>query len=170
MTRADDTHRLGPTRVRDLLVVGALAAIFAFGLTWLNYSDIPGLPRFAGLPAALIGIGEAIAGYGLRSRIRDAARPAGSRTGREPVPPLTAARALAVGKATALAGAAFAGLWLGFGAYVVPDAGTVTAAAADTVTAVIGLVSALIMLGGGMYLEYCCRAPQDPQERPDPSA
>lgn len=157
-------------------MVGIVAAVLAFGLTWINYGDIPALPRFAGLPAALIGIGEAIAGHGLRSRIRETAQPPRSSqpsrssrpgSGRAPLPPLTAARALAVGKATALAGAAFAGLWLGFGAYVLPDAGTVTAAAADTVTAVIGLVSALVMLGGGMYLEYCCRAPQDPHGEPD---
>lgn len=160
------TNRLGPTRVSDILVVGIIAGVIAFGLTWLNYTHIPALPRLAGVPAALIGIGEAIAGYGLRSRIRDSVRPADQRVGRPPVPPLTAARALAVAKATALAGAAFAGLWLGFGAYVLPDSGTVVAAHADTVTAVIGLISALIMLAGALFLEYCCRAPQDPPAGP----
>jgi hypothetical protein len=162
-----DANRLGPTRVSDILVVGVVAAIIAFGLTWLNYSHIPALPRLAGLPAALIGVGEAIAGHGLRSRIRDAVKPAETRVGRPPVPPLTAARALAVAKATALAGAALAGLWLGFGAYVLPDAGAVTAAGADTATAVIGLVCAAAMLAGALFLEHCCRAPQDPSPRPD---
>lgn len=166
MNHAEDSGRLGPTRVRDLLVVGLVAAVIAFGLTWLNYSNIPALPRLAGLPAALIGIGESVAGYGLRARIRDSARPVAGRAGRPPVPPLTAARALSVAKATALAGAAFTGLWLGFGAYVLPDAGTVTAAQNDTVAAVIGLVSALIMLAGGLFLEFCCRAPEDPPEGP----
>lgn len=157
-----DTNRLGPTRISDLVVVGVVAAVIAFGLTWLNYTNIPALPRLAGVPAALIGIGEAIAGYGLRSRIRDSSRPVDERTGRAPVPPLTAARALAVAKATALAAAAFAGLWLGFGAYVLPDSAAVTAAHADTVTAIVGLIGALIMLSGALFLEYCCRAPQDP--------
>jgi hypothetical protein len=163
---AGDGNRLGPTRVGDLLAVGVVAAVIVFGLTWLNYSHIPALPRLAGVPAVLIGIGEAIAGHGLRSRIRDAAKPAETRVRRPPVPPLTAARALAVAKATALAGAALAGLWLGFGAYVLPDAGAVTAAGADTVTAVIGLACAAVMLAGALFLEHCCRAPQDPSAGP----
>ena len=36
----------------------------------LSYQRMPPLPRFAGLAAALVGIGEAVAGFGLRSRIR----------------------------------------------------------------------------------------------------
>jgi hypothetical protein len=156
-----DPNRLGPTRIADLLVVGGVAALIGWGLTWLNYSHIPGLPLLAGLPAALIGVGEAIAGHGLRSRIRERSRPPETRSGRPPVPALTAARALTVAKATALAGAAFCGLWLGFGLYVIPDASTVTAAASDTIAAIIGFVSAVVMLAGGLYLEFCCRAPND---------
>lgn len=179
-------NRLGPTRVRDLLVVAVIAAVAGYLLTRFNYHALPRLPRFAGLTAALLGVGEAIAGFGLRRRIRarsDAGREADRRAYREasgdgpdpwrddaalaaaaklpaPVPPLTAARVLAVAKATALAGAALAGLWIGFGAYVLPDASQALAPAADATTAVVGLIGALVMVGGALWLEFCCRAPR----------
>ena len=160
---------IGPTRARDLLVVLVIAAAIGFAVTRFNYSALPRLPRFAGLSAALLGIGEAVAGFGLRRRIQ-ARRPrpdddserafaAGRRPPPPPVPPLLAARALAVAKASALAGAALAGLWLGFGAYVLPDAGRAAAPAADSVTAVVGVIGAALLVAGALYLEYCCRAP-----------
>ena len=78
---------------------------------------------------------------------------------RTPVPPLTAARAVMAAKATSLAGAALAGLWLGLLVYVLPSWTLLPAAQSDGVTGIIGLVGALIMMGGALYLEYCCRAP-----------
>lgn len=154
---------MGPTRARDLLAVGLLAAVAGYALVRFNYSRMPALPRLAGLPAALIGLAEAIAGLGLRARIQDGAHALGDRPRRPPVPPLVAARAVMAAKASALAGIALCGLWVGLGAYVIPSASTVLVAGTDTVTAVIGLISALVMVGGALWLEYCCRAPGDRQ-------
>lgn len=181
------TAGVGPTRVRDLLTVALVAALAGYALTRFNYHSLPRLPRLAGLTAALLGVGEAVAGFGLRRRIRarsdaaDRARRRGEvdRYGNAqepgaiaaaanlpaPVPPLTAARALAVAKASALAGAALAGLWVGFGAYVLPDASRAAAPAADSVTAVIGLIGAVVLVAGGLWLEYCCRVPRDDRGR-----
>ncbi len=147
-----------------MVVVGVAAAAVAYVLTRFNYGSIPTLPRLAGVTAALLGIGEAIAGFGFRNRIR--ARDE-HREHPRPLPPLTAARALAVAKASALAGSALFGLWLGFGLFVAPDAGRTKAAGADTATAVIGLVCAGILLAGALFLERSCRTPDD--GRPDPT-
>lgn len=152
---------MGPTRARDLIAVGLVAAVAGYALVRFNYSRMPALPRLAGLPAALIGLAEAIAGLGLRSRIQESVRDPGGRPRRPPVPPLVAARAVMTAKASALAGIALCGLWIGIGAYVIPLASTVLAAGADTDTAVIGFVSALVMVAGALLLEYCCRAPGD---------
>lgn len=171
MTAPKPGGGLGPTRVRDLALVFAVAGVLAYALTRFNYSALPTLPRFAGLSAMLLGIGEAVAGWGLRRRIQARARAAHERDvgGRAiprsaqplppPVPPLAAARALAVAKASALAGAAFAGLWVGFGAYVLPLADQATAAASDSVTAIVGLAGAAVLMSGAGWLEFCCRAP-----------
>lgn len=182
---ARDSDALGPTRARDLLVVALVAALAAYALTRFNYNSFPRLPRLAGATAALLGIGEAIMGFGLRSRIRAREQALRSQWGGlggagpdargsgaygdsrpvwpgelpPPVPPLVAARALAVAKASALGAAAFAGLWIGFGAYVLPSASRADIPAADSVTALIGLLSALMLLAGALWLESCCRTP-----------
>ncbi|WP_181784691.1 DUF3180 domain-containing protein, partial [Pseudonocardia pini] len=70
-----------------------------------------------------------------------------------------------------LGGALVAGLWAGLLVHVVPRAGTVTAAASDTTAGIVGLVSALVLVGGALWLERACRTPDDPdEERDGPSA
>jgi hypothetical protein len=157
--------RMGPTRPRDLFAVALVAAIAGYVLVRLNYGRIPPLPRFAGVAAAALGIAEAIFGYGLRARIQ-ANRGEGRHPVKPPVPPLTAARAVMTAKATALAGAALAGLWFGLLAFVLPDSSLIAAARSDTLTAVVGLFCAAMMVAGALYLEYCCRAPDDPRDHP----
>ena len=140
-------------------MVAVIAAALSYLLVRLNYQRIPPLPRFSGLAAAVLGIGEAVFGFGLRSRIRPRERANAAGPTRKPVPPLTAARALMAAKATSLAGAAVAGLWIGLLLYVVPSWSTLDAARADGVTGIIGLIGAAIMIGGALFLEHCCRAP-----------
>ncbi len=160
-------RQLGFTRARDLLIVGLVAAVAGYLVIRFSYGQIPVLPRLAGLLAALIGIAEAAVGWGLRSRIRESRRPAdGGRTTVRPVPPLTAARTVMTAKATSLAGAALAGLWVGVIGYVLPVSDDVLAAGDDTTTAVIGLVGALVMIAGALFLEHCCRVPPDPPASP----
>ncbi len=60
----DPRQRMGITRPQDLLAVALVAAIVGYALVRLNYQRMPPLPRFAGVAAALLGIGEAIAGRG----------------------------------------------------------------------------------------------------------
>ena len=79
---------------------------------------------------------------------------------RKPVPPLTAARAVMAAKATSLAGAAVAGLWVGLLFYVLPSWSVLEAARSDGITGIVGLVGAMIMIGGALFLEHCCRAPR----------
>ncbi len=157
MTAPD--HRMGFTRARDLLAVAAVGVVVGYLLVRLSYQRLPPLPRYAGVPAALLGIGEAVAGWGLRDRIRRSGRPSGDGAAAKPVEPLTAARAVITAKATSLAGAALAGLWVGLLLYVVPSWSDLAAARADGITGIIGLVGAVVMVAGALFLEYCCRAP-----------
>jgi hypothetical protein len=152
---------MGLTRWRDLAVVCLGAAVVGYLLVRLNYARMPPLPRFAGVPAALVGLGEAVAGFGMRRRIRPRERSQRAGPARPPVQPLTAARAVTVAKATALAAAAFAGLWLGLLAYVLPSWSQFAAAQADGITGLVGLAGALVMVGGALFLERSCVAPRD---------
>lgn len=149
------------TRPRDLLAVGLLGVLVGNLLTRLFYSTIPSLPIAAGVTLGVLGAAELVGGHLLRGRIE-------RRRGAPPLDPLLAARAVLLAKASAVAGSVVAGLWVGVLTYTLPQAGDVTAAAADSVTAGIGLVCALVLVGAGLWLEHCCRTPDDP-DRDDAS-
>ena len=153
------------TRPRDLLAAGLLAVLVGNLLTRLSYSSIPTLPLAAGVSLGVLGVLELAGGFVLRARIQ-------RRDGAPPVDALVAARAVVLAKASAVAGAVVAGLWAGVLTYTVRLAGEVSAAASDSATAGIGLACALLLVGSALWLEHCCRTPDDPEHdplsRPDP--
>ncbi len=143
------------TRVRDLFAACLVTAVVVAVLVRFAYGSLPELPVLGGATLGVLGIAEALAGRALRARIH---REPGTR----PVQPLVAARAVLVAKASALAGAIMAGAWAGLLVHVLPRAADVSAAAGDSAAAGVGLVCALLLVGGGLWLERCCRTPDDP--------
>lgn len=150
-----------PTSIRDLLIAAGLAAAVVYLLVRLLYDDLPPLPTLAGVSLALLAIGEAAFGYSLRTQIRQAPHT---------VQPLTAVRAVALAKASSLLGSLMSGGWLGVLAYVVPRRDDFVAAGSDTVTAFVGLVCAAALAAAGLWLEYCCRTPDDEDSRDEDRA
>lgn len=148
-----------PTRPRDLLVAGLVAAVLVHLLVRTAYGSLPAIPAPAGATLGVLGIAEAVGGSALRARIE-------RRPGTTPVQPLVAARAVLVAKASSAAGAIMAGAWAGLLAYTLPRSGEIIAAADDSVGAGIGLACALVLVAGGLWLEHCCRNPDD--QEPDP--
>jgi len=146
------------TRPRDLLVAALVTAVLANLVVRLSYASLPGIPAFAGVTLGVLGIAEALTGNALRARIE-------RRPDTMPVPPLVAARAVLVAKASSLGGAIVAGAWAGLLLHVLPRSGEIVAAAGDSVGAGIGLVCALVLVAGALWLERCCRTPDD--DRPD---
>lgn len=143
-----------PTRPRDLFAVALVTAVLVNLIVLLTYGSLPRIPLLAGGTLAVLGAAEAIAGNALRARIH-------RRPGTRPVQPLVAARAVLVAKASALAGAIMTGVWGGLLAHVLPRAAEVTAAESDTAAAVVGLACALGLVAGALWLEHCCRTPDD---------
>jgi hypothetical protein len=144
-----------PTRPRTLLAVAIVAALIANLAVRIGYGSLPGFPLLAGGTLGVLGVAEAVAGTAFRARIQ-------RRPGTRPVQPLVAARAVVVARASALAGAVMAGAWGGLLAHVLPRSAEISAAAADTGAAAVGLVCALVLVAGALWLEYCCRTPDDP--------
>ena len=177
---ADDDRRLGFTRARDLLVIAGVALVLGYVVVRIAYGSLPVFPRLAGVSAAVLGLGEAIGGLHIRARLQATRRPCeGAELPRssvwgelKPLPPLVGARSLMVAKASSLAGAGLVGLWAGLLLYTVPIAGSVSAAGRDSVTAIVGIVSALALTGGALWLERCCVPPggddRDPRGRGGP--
>lgn len=149
-----------PTRPRDLLAVALVVAVLANLGVRLSYASLPGLPLLAGVTLGVLGSAEALGGHALRARIRH-------EPGTTPVQPLVAARAVLLAKASSLGGAVVAGAWAGLVVFVAPRSAAVPAARADLATSVVGLVSALVLVGGALWLEYCCRTPDDPDQADD---
>jgi hypothetical protein len=147
------------TRARDLVVTGLLAAGIVFLLAQLAYGDLPPLPTFAGVTLLVLAVIEGVLGASLRSRIR---KPEGGR----PIQPLTAARAVALAKASSLLGAIMLGAWLGMLAYVLPRRAEITAAANDVPSTLIGAACSAVLIGAALYLEWCCRTPRDQDNQP----
>jgi hypothetical protein len=146
-----------PTRPRDLVAPALAAAVVVHLLVRLSYGSLPAFPGTAGVPLAVLGVAEAIGGSALRARIRH-------RPGTRPVQPLVAARAVLVARASALAGALVAGAWAGLLGYVAPRSADIAAAGGDTLAATIGLVGALALVAGALWLQHCCRTPDDPPD------
>lgn len=144
------------TRARDLIGAGVVAAVLVNLLMRVAYGDLPPLPRLAGTTLAAFAIVEVVFGTTLRARIRH-------KPGSRPVQPLTAAKAVALAKASSLAGAITLGGWLGVLVHVLPVRAQLESAASDTVSAVIGAVCSAALVGAGLWLEYCCRNPNFPE-------
>ncbi len=148
------------TRPRDLFAAGLVAAVLVYFAVSFGYGEIPRLPALAGASLLIVAVIDAVLAVTLRPRVR-------RKEGTEPLEPVTATRAVALAKASSLAAAIMAGVWFGMLFYLLPIYSDVQAARSDTLTAVIGLVSAAALIAGGLWLEYVLRNPDEPEEHDD---
>lgn len=147
-----------PTRVRDLLFIAVVACLVSYLVVRETYGGIPRLSWFVPLSLVVLAAAETISGFQLRARIRH-------RPGLRPIEPLVAARQVALAKASALVGAAMVGVWGGLLIFTLPRQGFLAAAPSDTLTGALGVVSAGLLVGGALWLEFCCRTPKPPEDR-----
>ncbi|RJO77886.1 DUF3180 domain-containing protein [Nocardia panacis] len=152
--------KLRPTRVLDLVANVLLAAVVAWIGTRLAYSSFPPISIYAGASLYPVAAIEAVLGFMIRARVND------HRIGDGPhqLHPITAARAVALAKASAQVGSLAAGVWLGFLCWVFPQRDTLRAASADAPGAIVGMAAGFVLVAAALWLEYCCRAPEDPTD------
>ena len=143
------------TRTRDLVVIGVVVAILVNLFMRLDYDAVPPLPVLAGATFAVLAIIETWYAFSIRARIN-------RKPGTTPIKALVAVRAVALAKASSVIGAAMAGAWLGVLAYVVLLTEQLTVAGGDTRAAIVGVVSSAGLIASGLWLEHCCRTPDDP--------
>lgn len=155
--------RMRFTRARDLATAGVFTAVVVYLAIRLLYGELPPLPTFAGVTLLVLAVVEAALGASLRGRIRRMVE--GKLDGGRPLQPLTAARAVALAKASSLLGAIMLGAWLGVLGYLLPRRGELAAAADDVPSAIIGAVCAAALIAAALWLEYCCRAPHDQDDQ-----
>jgi hypothetical protein len=145
------------TRIRDLVAVAVIAGVLVHLLVRLAYGSLPPLPTLAGITLLILAVIELVLGFNLRARIN-------RKPGAAPVQPLTAARAVALAKASSLVGAIMVGAWAGVLGYVVPRRTEVAAAANDTPSGIVGVMCSAALVGAALWLEYCCKTPERPED------
>jgi hypothetical protein len=58
------------------------------------------------------------------------------------------------------------GAWLGLLGYLLPLRAEVAAAAEDVPSGVVGMGCAAALIAAALYLEWCCRTPDDQDNQP----
>ncbi|SCL14720.1 Protein of unknown function [Micromonospora rhizosphaerae] len=160
--RDPDRFRMGPTRISTLVVAGLAAAAVAWLLISAFYYEVaPNLPWLPVVTLATLAVLEGYAAVNTRNRIE-------RRPGRGAVNPLLAARLVVLAKASALAGAIFAGFYAGLTGWLFVE--RTNAAMDDRPAAGAGLLASLALMGAGLWLERACRVPEqeDEEDRPPP--
>lgn len=149
---------MGVTRKRDLAVVAVVACAVAYVLVTLLYRYFPPLTLFTGVSLLVIAVAEALWGRVVKAKIDD------GRIGEGPglLHPLAVARSVVVAKASAWVGAIASGAWLGIVAYLVPRRHEMAVAAEDTAGAVVAALCAWALVAAGLWLQHCCKSPNDP--------
>jgi hypothetical protein len=142
------------TTPRQLVIPGVVAAVVVYLLVRLGYGSLPPLPMLAGASLLVIAVVDLVLALVLRPRVL-------RKPGSSPVEAITAARSLALAKASSLAGAIMVGVWVGLLAYLLPIRAMVEAARPDTTAAVVGLISAAALIAAGLWLEHCLRNPHE---------
>jgi hypothetical protein len=151
---------MGPTRKRDLTAAVAGAALLSYLLIELLYRWFPPITVWTGLSLLAVAFVEAGWGRYVRSKINDAE--IGSAPGW--LHPLVVARSVLIAKASAWVGALVLGFWIGVLGYLLPRRSTLRVAGEDTGGAVVAAVSALALLIAALWLQHCCKSPQNPAE------
>ncbi|GAB3588555.1 DUF3180 domain-containing protein [Amycolatopsis endophytica] len=145
------------TRPRELVIAGLIGLVAAYLLFEFAYGDLPRLPRLAGVSLLVLAVIEVALAFSMRSRIKS----------RRVVNAVSAARTVALAKASSLLGAIMLGAWAGITAALLPRASELAAASSDLRSVAIGAVCAVALIAAALWLEHCCRTPEDDERDPD---
>ncbi len=148
-----------PTRLSLLALVFVVFGVLAGVVLAAAYDHLPPLP---GGPVVTVAVAAVLVGF-LAWTTHN--RMTGQR-GARPPEPMMIARYAALARACSPVGAGLAGAWAGALGYLLTLHGGVDAVAHDRRTALVGVVTALLLTGAALWLERVCRIPDD--RRPDP--
>jgi hypothetical protein len=151
---------MGPTRKRELTAAVVGAGMLGYLLVLLLYRWFPPITVWTGLSLLAVAVAEALWARYVRTKISS------GEIGDGPgwLHPLAVARSVMIAKASAWVGALVLGWWLGVLVYLLPRRSWMRVAAEDTSGAVVAAVSALALVVAALWLQHCCKSPQDPTE------
>lgn len=145
-----------PSNPGVLVGLVVVFTIATWGVLQETYATLPTVPWTAIPTILLLAIGEAYTGWLTRARIL-------RKPDTKPVEPLAVARLVALAKATAHAGAVFAGVFAGF-VFRVINMLDLPKPRQDAVVAGGSFLACVILICAALFLEYCCRVPGKPED------
>jgi len=134
------------TSTVDLLIPFLIAAALSYLLLRLVYESLPPFQWFIALPIASLAVLEWVVANRVRAAVRHKPQA-------KPMTALAVARSVALGKASALGAALFAGASAGLVLKVLPDSGRTSAAGHDLRVGLVVLVASLLLTATGLVLE-----------------
>jgi hypothetical protein len=151
---------MGPTRRRDLTAAVIVAAMLGYLLVQLVYRWFPPITLWTGTTLLALAAGEGLWARYVRNKINN------GEIGDGPgwLHPLSVARTVVIAQASAWVGALVLGWWAGVVVYLLPRRSGMRVAAEDTPGTVVAGVSALALVVAALWLQHCCKSPQDPTE------
>jgi hypothetical protein len=152
---------MGPTRKRDLTAAVIGAAVVGYLLIMQLYRWFPPITVWTGLPLLGVAVAEAVWARYVRTKITDGE--IGDAPGR--LHPLAVARSLLVAKASAWVGALVLGWWVAVLVYLLPRRSWLRVAGEDIAGTAVAAASALALLAAALWLQHCCKSPQDSTEQ-----
>jgi Protein of unknown function (DUF3180) len=157
---------MGPTRKRDLTAATVIAAVAGYLLVVLLYRWFPPITLWTGVSLLAVAAAEAAWAFYVRAKIND------GEIGDGPgwLHPLAVARSVLIAKASAWVGALVLGWWLGVLVYLVPRRSTLKVAGEDTAGAAVAAACALALVLAAVWLQHCCKSPQEPPDNADGAA
>jgi hypothetical protein len=154
---------MGPTRKRDLTAATVLAAVVGYLFVVLAYRYFPPITVWTGVSLLAVAIAEAGWAFYVRTKINN--NEIGDARGW--LHPLAVARSVVIAKASAWVGALVFGWWIAVLVYLLPRRGTLRVAGEDTAGAIVAAVCALALVVAALWLQHCCKSPQEPPDNPD---
>jgi hypothetical protein len=145
-----------PTKPWSLLAIAAVCAVLAWVVVKFSFSDVAPLPWTAVPALLLLAIGEFGFGRNLGARLH-------GQPGAKPIQPMAVPRVVALAKASSAAGAAIAGLALGFLIYTIPLLDK-PVPSHDAIVSAVTMLAAIVLILAALYLERACRAPEPPDD------
>jgi len=144
------------TNAADLLIPFLLTAGLVYALLRIGYESLPPFQWFIAVPLAALGIAELVVARRVRAAVRHHPQA-------RPMTALAIARAVALGKASALVAAVVAGAAAALVVKLLPSAGEPNTAGSDLLVGYLLLAASAVLLIAGLVLE---RAGVDPGHRP----
>jgi hypothetical protein len=154
---------MGPTRKRQLVAATVVVAVLGYALVVGSYKWFPPITIWTGL--SLLAVAGAEFGWAFYVRSKINAGEIGAGPGW--LHPLSVARSVMVAKASAWVGAVVLGWWVGVLAFLIPRRGSLRVASADTPGAVVAAISALALVVAALWLQHCCKSPEEPPDSAD---